>query len=182
MRALILLVFFVGCGAAPAPRVSTEGDDARLLDRLAAAPPPADWAMVGKTPLDFATYHPQGLLRVGDRWLLTTVEIRRPPAADDPGEGVGHLIAFDDAGHELARVTLGEGKAFHPGGFDLDGEALLVPVAEYRPDSATIVYRVDPQTLAATVAFRVADHIGAIAVDRLDGTVYGMSWGSRRIY
>jgi hypothetical protein len=39
---------------------------------------------------------------------------------------------------------------------------IWVPVAEYRPDSRSIVYRVDPATLEATEVLRFADHIGGI--------------------
>jgi hypothetical protein len=57
-----------------------------------------------------------------------------------------------------------------------------VPVAEYRPDSRSIVYRVDPRTMRATEVFRFADHIGAIVHNTDDNTLHGVSWGSRRFY
>ena len=57
-----------------------------------------------------------------------------------------------------------------------------MPVAEYRPDSRSIVYRVDPETMTASEVFRVADHIGAIVHNTDDGTLRGVSWGSRRFY
>ncbi len=44
----------------------------------------------------------------------------------------------------------GDGAMFHPGGIDFDGQFIWVPVGEYRPDSRSIVYRVDPVTMAAT--------------------------------
>jgi uncharacterized protein DUF6454 len=57
-----------------------------------------------------------------------------------------------------------------------------VPVAEYRPDSRSIVYRVDPATLRATEMFRFADHIGGLVRNTDDNTLHGISWGSRRFY
>jgi hypothetical protein len=57
-----------------------------------------------------------------------------------------------------------------------------VPVAEYRPDSRSIVYRVDPDTMKATEVLRFADHIGAIVHNTDDHTLHGVSWGSRRFY
>ena len=57
-----------------------------------------------------------------------------------------------------------------------------MPVAEYRPDSRSIIYRVDPQTMKATEVFRFADHIGAIVHNTDDRTLHGVSWGSRRFY
>ena len=55
-------------------------------------------------------------------------------------------------------------------------------MAEYRPDSRSIVYRVDPQTMKATEVFRFADHIGAIVHNTDDATLHGVSWGSRFFY
>ena len=55
-------------------------------------------------------------------------------------------------------------------------------VAEYRPNSRSIVYRVDPETMKATEVFRFADHIGAVVRNTDDNTLHGVSWGSRRFY
>ena len=79
-------------------------------------------------------------------------------------------------------LRLGEGAIYHPGGIDYDGHDIWVPVAEYRPDSRSIVYRVDPATMTATEVFRVDDHIGAIVHNTDDQTLHGVSWGSRRFY
>jgi hypothetical protein len=57
-----------------------------------------------------------------------------------------------------------------------------LPVAEYRPNSHSIIYRVNPQTMAVSEALRVSDHIGAIAYDTDDNTLQAASWGSRRFY
>jgi hypothetical protein len=71
---------------------------------------------------------------------------------------------------------------YHPGGIDFDGTWLWVPVAEYRPDSRALIYRVDPRTLKATLVLRVADHIGGLVRDTDAGMLHGVSWGSRRFY
>ena len=57
-----------------------------------------------------------------------------------------------------------------------------MPVAEYRADSRSIVYRVDPESMQASEVLRVADHIGAVARNGDESSLYGVSWGSRRIY
>jgi len=57
-----------------------------------------------------------------------------------------------------------------------------VPVAEYRPNSRSIVYRVDPATMQATEVFRFADHVGGVVHNTDDRTLHGVSWGSRRLY
>ena len=82
----------------------------------------------------------------------------------------------------LADLILGEGDAYHPGGIDYDGRFIWVPVAEYRPDSHAVIYRVDPRTMTATVVLRAADHIGAVVYDRATGQLQGVSWGGRRFY
>ena len=71
---------------------------------------------------------------------------------------------------------------YHPGGIDYDGADIWVPVAEYRPNSKSIVYRVDPQSMKATEVFRWADHIGGVVHDTEDQALHGVSWGSRRFY
>jgi hypothetical protein len=55
-------------------------------------------------------------------------------------------------------------------------------VAEYRPNSAAIVYRVDPKTMKAVEVFRFRDHVGGIVRDTVSNTLHGVSWGSRRFY
>jgi len=100
----------------------------------------------------------------------------------DTGEGVGHLFKVDANGTLVTDLTLGEGAAYHPGGIDFDGRSLWVPVAEYRPNSRSIVYRVDPATMTATRVFAFDDHIGAVVRDTETNTLHGVSWGSRRFY
>jgi hypothetical protein len=57
-----------------------------------------------------------------------------------------------------------------------------MPVAEYRPNSASIIYRVDPATMKATEVFRFKDHVGGIVHNTDANTLHGVSWGSRRFY
>ena len=93
------------------------------------------------------------MVKIGDALFVSSVEIkvrtrRFPQPVDgydrDAGEGVGHLFKIDMAGNLMADLTLGEGAMYHPGGIDYDGTHIWVPVAEYRPNSRSIVYRVDP--------------------------------------
>lgn len=130
------------------------------------------WKLVSSTPVTFRTYHPQGMVKTGSTIVVSSVD----------RAGTGHLFKLDLTGKRLADVTIGEGALYHPGGIDYDGRFIWVPVAEYRPDSRTIIYRVDPETLEATEAFRVNDHIGAIVHNTDDDTLHGVSWGSRRFY
>ena len=100
----------------------------------------------------------------------------------DTGRGVGHLFEATMDGRLVADVVLGEGTIYHPGGLDFDGRDIWVPVAEYRPNSRSIVYRVDPATRKAVEVFRFADHLGGVASNTDDHALHAVSWGSRWIY
>jgi hypothetical protein len=155
------------------------------LDRATA------WEPVAQVPVAFPTYHPQGFAAASDALFVAAVEIIEPteryPTPRDgldrsPGKGRGHLLKMSRDGKPLGRTALGEGDVYHPGGIDFDGRWLWVPVAEYRPNSRSIVYRVDPATLEAVEVLRASDHIGGIVRDPDANTLHGVSWGSRRFY
>ena len=164
---------------------SMVGDRATLLTRESV------WKPAASVPILFATYHPQGMVKIGDTFFVSSVEVRSPTTRfarpvdgydRDTGEGAGHLFRVDQAGRLVTDLRLGEGSIYHPGGIDYDGTHIWVPVAEYRPNGRSIVYRVDPGTMKATEVFRFADHIGALVCDTDDHTLHGVSWGSRRFY
>ena len=146
---------------------------------------------MAEIPIAFKTHHPQGMVKIGEVFYVSSVEIIKPTTRypelregydRDTGEGAGHLFKIDAKGNLLADLKLGEGSIYHPGGIDYDGRHLWVPVAEYRPNSRAIVYRVDPQAMKATEVFRFGDHVGGIVHNTDDGTLHGVSWGSRRLY
>jgi hypothetical protein len=162
-----------------------------LAERVTALTRDTPWRLVGTVPMSFRTYHPQGMVKIGDQLIVSSVEVRVPtkrlPAPveghdRDAGEGIGHIFKIDMAGHLIAAVTLGEGAMYHPGGLDYDGTHVWVSVAEYRPNSRSIVYRLDPETMTATRMFSFGDHLGALVHDRDNGSLHGVSWGSRRFY
>ena len=164
---------------------------ATLDERVRTLTRESPWQLVGSVPITFTTFHPQGMVKIGDRLFVSSVEVTVParrlpqPAGGvdrDAGEGIGHLFEFDMAGALIADLRIGEGTIYHPGGIDYDGTNIWIPVAEYRPDSRSIVYRVDPRTMKATEVMRFADHIGAIVHNTDDRTLHGVSWGSRRFY
>lgn len=162
-----------------------------VVERVTRLTRDSSWKSVRSVPVAFTTYHPQGMVKVGDTLFVSSVEVRVPTRRvpkpvdgfdRDAGEGVGHLFKMDMAGNLLADLRLGEGTVYHPGGLDYDGKDMWVAVAEYRPNSRSIVYRVDPETMKPTEVFRFADHIGAIVRNTDDNTLHGVSWGSRRFY
>lgn len=145
----------------------------------------ARWELVRRTPLAFATHHPQGLAFVGDRIFLSSVEIletpQRLPGAPwaTAGRGVGHVFVLDAGGSLTHDIIVGDGDCYHPGGIDFDGTSIWVPVAEYRPRSSALVLSIDPGTLVATERLRIDDHVGWIVADPESGQLHGGSWGSR---
>ena len=171
---------------------ATQADDRALVgDRVQKLTRESAWKLAQTIPIRFTTFHPQGMVKVGETLYVSSVEVkvrtrRYPQPIDgydrDTGEGIGHLFKIDMNGNRLFDLTLGEGAIYHPGGIDFDGRHLWVPVAEYRPNSRSIIYRVDPDTMKPTEALRFADHIGAVGYNTDDDTLHGVSWGSRRFY
>ncbi len=173
LHSLIALTV-VAVSGQPAPPASRSV----LAERVTALTRNSVWKLVASVPIAFRTFHPQGMVKIGETFFVSSVEVRDRAA----GKGIGHLYKIDRAGNLVADLTLGEGNIYHPGGIDYDGTSIWVPVAEYRPDSRSIVYRVDPQAMKATEVLRFADHIGAIVHNTDDHTLHGVSWGSRRFY
>ncbi|TPV92367.1 MAG: hypothetical protein B7733_26085 [Myxococcales bacterium FL481] len=157
----------------------------------------AGWELVSATPMNgWTTYHTQGMLKIGDAFYVSSVEVEtRTEKNGTPtdalydwsidrsaGSGRGYVSKFNAAGDLLAQVEITDGDIYHPGGMDFDGKHIWVPVAEYRPNSASNIYRVDPDSLQAELVFSEDDHIGGVVYNRRRGTVHGVSWGSRRLY
>jgi hypothetical protein len=157
----------------------------------------AIWTRVSSVEMQgWTTFHTQGLVRIGDAFFVSSVEVIEPTVRNgavtdalydfsidrSPGVGRGWLTKFDAAGNLLGQIELTDGTIYHPGGIDFDGESLWVPVAEYRPNSRSEILRVDPDTLAAERIFTADDHIGGVVHDLHRGTLEAVSWGSRRLY
>ena len=190
-RKAVILALGIAGAVAAATRAGAAGPDAVVSDRVTMLTRGTQWKQVAAIRIDFDTQHPQGMVRIGDEFYVSSVEIKTPtkrfPAPvdgydRDTGEGAGHLFKFSASGKLLADLPLGEGSIYHPGGIDYDGRYIWVPVAEYRPNSRSIVYRVDPKAMQAVEVFRYGDHIGGIVHNTDDRTLHGVSWGSRRFY
>jgi hypothetical protein len=173
--------------AATAPRaVRPAPSVAEAFKRLGDA---TRWTKVSEVKLDFKTFHPQGMVKIGNEYWMTSVEVKGGIFArilqalhirDEQGQG--HLFRFDKQGHLLGQLDLGQGSNFHSGGLDFDGKYLWIPVATYKPNSQSLVYRVDPATMKAEVAFQFADHLGAIARNPDDNTLNAVSWNAEKLY
>ena len=170
---------------------SVSAADTRVADKAMKLTRGTAWKQVAAIPIAFPTHHPQGMLKIGDAFFVSSVDIKKPTTRysaprdgydRDTGEGEGHLFKIGADGKLLADLKLGEGSIYHPGGIDFDGQFIWVPVAEYRPNSQSIIYKVDPATMKTVEVFRFKDHVGGI-VHNTDGkSLHGVSWGSRRFY
>ena len=188
---LTVLITALCIGGMASASMAAEPDRNTLAERVTKLSRGTQWKPVEKVPVNFLTHHPQGMVKIGDTLFVSSVEIKEPTKRfpqpvdgydRDTGAGVGHLFKMDMKGNLIADITLGEGTIYHPGGIDYDGKYIWVPVAEYRPNSRSIVYRVDPETMKAEEMFRFADHIGGVVHNTDDKTLHGVSWGSRRFY
>jgi hypothetical protein len=77
-------------------------------------------------------------------------------------------------------VEVQEGDRFHPGGIATDPGSVWVPVAEYRPNSSTLIQKRSKRTLDIETVFSVPDHIGCVAVTA--EYLIGGNWDSREFY
>ena len=127
--------------------------------------------------------HTQGLFRT-ERFAYVTGRLEARPRRPV-------LVRFDLQDLKTVEVvTLGPRAESqdHPGGFDCDGQSLWIPIAESRRHSTTTIVRfpfAPDQPLATgrtAAAFEVDDHIGALAVDRATGRLYGANWDTLVIY
>lgn len=149
------------------------------------------WETTAGQSFQFDAFHPQGMMIIGDRIYLSSVEIiertEKYPAPQDgfdrtAGKGKGHLFVTDLDGNLIRDISIGEGDQYHPSAISYDGERIWIGSAEYRPNSASTIYTVDPETFEVTTEFEVADHIGGIVWDADRQSLVGLSWGSRTFY
>jgi Family of unknown function (DUF6454) len=171
-----------------APAKFTESELAKQLKKITSS---TVWTLTAEVPLSFNVEHPQSIKRINGLFYMSSVEItvpttRYPALVDgydrDTGEGKGHLFVFDAGGRLQRDIVLGEGTMYHPGGIDFDGQSLWVPCAEYRPNSRSVIYKVDVATSAVTRVAAFQDHLGGISLNTDTNTLHAVSWGSRRFY
>ncbi|WOH19490.1 DUF6454 family protein [Paenarthrobacter sp. GOM3] len=178
-----------GKGASPAETGTHHETDTALADAFNHVDRNTAWQQTSTLKLNFPTYHTEGIAYSQDHIFLSAVQITEPTvkytAPQDgydrtPGKGIGHLFVMDQSGNLQKDIILGEGDMYHPGGIDFDGTNVWVPVAQYRPNSSAIIYKVDATTLAVHKQFEVKDHFGGIVLDKQTGHLVGNTWGSRR--
>ena len=129
--------------------------------------------LIHEVPLQFATYHVQGLDLTKQFYFVTSV---------DKEQGRGWLFKINRQNAGLnSKIELTDGTLIHPGGVQFDGHYLWIPNAEYRRQSRTMIYGVDPNSMDIRRSFPVEDHIGAIASDGKN-LLYGVNWDAIHFY
>jgi hypothetical protein len=150
------------------------------------------WRLVDSVRLQAETWHTEGIVRLGDRWIVSSVQVTEPTVKypdgqiidgtdRTPGAGFGHLMDFDANGRLLSDRVLNAPGAleYHPGGLDYDGRSVWVTLAQYRPNSSSTFLRVDPPTLAVTPLLHAHDHFGGVVNDTFRHRLVTLNWGAR---
>jgi hypothetical protein len=198
-RTLAALLAGVALSATPAlakPRATlsepaaAEGVQiARLFEQVTRD---TSWKLVDSARLQAETWHTEGIVKLGNQWIVSSVQVTEPTVKYPngqiidgtdrmPGAGFGHLMRFDASGRLLSDRVLNAAGAleYHPGGLDYDGRSVWVTLAQYRPNSSSTFLRVDPRTLAVTPVLRARDHFGGVVNDTIRNTLVTLNWGSR---
>jgi len=132
-----------------------------------------DFELLGSNPLNFPTYHVQGLAVTEDFYYISSV---------DKENDRGWLFKVDRNTLLLQEEQeLTNGMLIHPGGIEMDGTYLWIPNAEYDRDGPSEILSMDTQSLEVSRTFRVNDHISLIASNGTD-RVYGTNWDSVNFY
>lgn len=196
LAALLLSLFLVATPAAARPRTALSdppaakgAEIAQLFQHVTRSTP---WKLVDTVRLQAETWHPEGIVKLGDQWVVSSVQVTEPTVKypdgqiidgtdRTPGAGFGHLMRFDAHGTLLADSVLNPAAAleYHPGGLDYDGHQLWATLAQYRPNSSSTFLRIDPETLAATPVLRAQDHFGGVVNDTARHRLVTLNWGSR---
>ena len=113
--------------------VLAQSADRSVADKVMKLTRDSTWTRVASIPIAFRTFHPQGMVKIGDTFYVSSVEVTKPTTRfatpvdgkdRDAGAGVGHLFKINGRGALVADVRLGEGTIYHPGGIDYDGKHL----------------------------------------------------------
>ncbi|KAJ8520185.1 hypothetical protein ONZ45_g2956 [Pleurotus djamor] len=150
------------------------------------------WNLLSKTSFG-GFVEPEGIVRIGeDRFFVSnneyyerTVKFPNNEVINGtdrtPGVGLGFITVFDARGTKIARVALNDvgDLEYHNGGIDFDGRYIWANIAQYRPNSTSILVRVDPLTLDFTRIAQFHDHTGGPVHDPHSGEIVSLNWGSR---
>lgn len=126
----------------------------------------------------FNTFHPQGMIKVGNDFFITSVDKKGKRA-------LLFKCHLEDKKLVLSQtLELQRGEEYHPGGIDYDPKTkkLITAVAVYKRDSSAVVVRIDPETLKIEYGQKIQDHIGGVFVEKQGERIVGLNWDSLGSY
>src|SRR4051812_31336242 len=115
--AALLLAMVVATDAGARTRAAlprpTAPQGARIAGLFGQLDRDTTWKLVGQVRLQADTWHTEGIVKLGSRWIVSSVQVTVPtvkyPSGQivdgtdrTPGEGYGHLMSFDSQGRLLA--------------------------------------------------------------------------------
>src|SRR5947209_4137963 len=69
-----------------------------------------NWTLITGIKISFKTFHCQGMVKIGDDFWVSSVEIEAPVnGVFDRTKGKGHLFRIGSAGNLLTDIAIGEG-------------------------------------------------------------------------
>ena len=107
LAAVAALALTAGVALATHDGASGQAGDARVEALFEQTTRSTQWELVERVRLGFDAHHPEGVVKVGDRFFLSTVEVTEPtvrcPTTCDgtdrsPGKGIGHVFVMDRQG------------------------------------------------------------------------------------
>lgn len=144
-----------------------------LQPESAGLPDPVELTAVESWPVRHPTHHIQGLCVDRDHFWISSVERKAK-------KGWVYLVDRHTLTVTKEReISIGE--QYHPGGMQVVGGELWVPVAEYKPTSTSTMLCLDAMSLETLRSFPLLDHIGGVAVSD-DGTIYAANWDCKTLY
>jgi|GEM_PF-6968303 len=148
-------------------------------EALKALPSFDKWIAHPPLDLPFATAHPQGLIKIGSSFFLTTVD-----QSKEAGAIIRFQLSGDGAVSEILRTELKEGNRYHPGGMDLNPNSgkIWLPLAEYQRNSWSSLLEIDPDTLKFRKLTEMKDHIGTVVYDAPANIARLINWGTNGTY
>lgn len=135
--------------------------------------------------------HSQGLVRLGDRFIVSGVNGTRGKATKGYIRAFyidanGRMVYNQGSAADNQEIDLGQGE-FHVGGMDYNPETkrIVTVVAQYNPNTTTTLISVDPADLSQYEKLgKFADHLGALFMDlRADRRkMFLFNWDSEKSY
>ena len=96
--------------ARPLSAAAPRAEKSLLSARLKTLTRNTTWTLITGIKIGFKTFHCQGMVKIGDEFWVSSVEIgTTPDGLPDRTTGKGHLFRIGIAGRLLDHVSIGEG-------------------------------------------------------------------------